>query len=219
MSRQGCNLKSVEFLIEKCSKDEYPALVVGKGPTSGQIDAALSWFKGHVFTMNHAIRLVKSACAAHFIDIEAYLDCADDVAANARYLIMPERPHEKMTEARHISEVMKTYPKLADMEKQGRLVTYRKIACKVGLAPPRTVSCLYFSAEALFNVIGLIGIKRVFSIGIDGGNQYSSQFKDLKPLTNGQQSFDVQIPELYRIAVHHGFIWDRLYQEGRYHGT
>lgn len=207
-----------EWVLEaKPGASHRAALVVGKGPTSIHFpsDAPRSAFE--VFTLNHAINLCIGAidgqvAGAHFVDFEAYLDCWSTVAAYARFLIMPDRPHEKMNPGRPIEQLLKVYPALRKMDEEGRLVIYRKMGCHVGSATPGSVACLYFSAEALFCVLGMAGFSRVFSLGIDGGASYGPRFKDLKPLTNGQPSFDRQIPELYRIAAHYGFTWDRLYQ-------
>jgi len=188
--------------------DGRPALVVGKGPSAAHIDNLdLRCF--FVATLNHAIRIVPSAEVAHFIDIEALIDCAPDVADKARFLVMPEFPHVKMTQSKtptHDWEAVRPF--------LGKLVTYSKHPGPISTAPEGLIACRYFSAEALFGILGTLGFREVRSIGVDGGADYSAQFKGLVPLTNGQKSFDVQMEHLGEIAKRYGFSWKRFTPEG-----
>jgi len=191
-----------------------PALVVGKGPTVNQI-GKLNLDDYRVFTLNHAIDIVPMAVGAHFVDLEAYLDCKARVVEAAHFVFMPDRPHEKMTQGRPIEELLLEHPSLHLLASSGRLIVYRKKAAPAWtVANARdAVSCLYFSAEALFGVLGIIGFTEVHTIGIDGGTAYGSQFSKLTPLTNGRASFDIQMGELKKIADIRKFRWTRLFPE------
>lgn len=189
-----------------------PALIVGKGPSADRLgDLDLKKFR--VFTLNHAIKAVSWAVGAHFVDIEAYLDCQAEVDTNATFLFMPEHPHEKMTQGRHISDYIRVNDRLRAVDQALRLIVYRKVPLPAEQAPKNALSCLFFSAEALFNVVGILGFKTVYTIGIDGGSSYANKFSDLKPLTNGRATFDDQTPELKKIAKIRQFEWVKLFVE------
>lgn len=206
----------IELMKWPMSWLNFPAIVVGKGPTVDRLgEVKLQNYR--IFTLNHAIRAVEPARVdgAHFVDIEAYVDCEAEIARTASYVFMPDRPHEKMTQGRPIEEQLKEHSSLRSLSDMGRLVVYRKEAAHakgVGNDPKR-VSCLYFSAEALFGVLGIAGFKEVHTIGVDGGASYGKTFSGLTPLTNGRKTFDDQMGELTNIAAVRNFKWTRLFSE------
>jgi hypothetical protein len=64
-----------------------------------------------------------------------------------------------------------------------------------------------FSAEAALNLLAMAGVRRVRSLGIDGGSAYSGAFADLAETTllnNGHESFDRQFAQFARIIQRTG---------------
>jgi len=92
-------------------------------------------------------------------------------------------------------------------------VTYPKYASSAKIAPPGCVPVLFFSGEAAFGVLAAMGVKEVWSLGIDGGKAYGEAFAHLRPLTNGQPSFDQHISAIYDILTVNRMTWTPLFQE------
>jgi hypothetical protein len=69
------------------------------------------------------------------------------------------------------------------------------------------VQATYFSAEAALGLLALGGVRRVRSLGVDGGEAYSGEFADLHGstlLANGQPSFDLQFQGIARTILRTG---------------
>jgi hypothetical protein len=61
------------------------------------------------------------------------------------------------------------------------------------------VGLSYFSVEGALNLLALSGVKKIRTLGIDGGNSYSGRFNDLVKktlLSNGRKSFDIQFGQI-----------------------
>jgi hypothetical protein len=73
---------------------------------------------------------------------------------------------------------------------------------------PWTIVARYFSSEAALGILGRMGVRKIYTLGIDGGTKYSKSFEDLSSstlLTSGQPSFDLQFEQLERIARQFNF--------------
>lgn len=192
-----------------------PWLVVGKGPSAAHVDKAISDLTAlyglgpYTVALNHAVTVLGACDMWSVVDVDVLATCGP--APAAQYLVMPAIPHERFKPARPVEAYVPLYPVLADYWRRDRLLVYRKVAGSVNSQPQGTIACRYFSAEAVFGLAGELGAKEVYSVGIDGGREYAPAFRDYRPLTNGRATFDDQMPELYRIAAHYGFRWDRLY--------
>jgi hypothetical protein len=69
------------------------------------------------------------------------------------------------------------------------------------------VKASYFSAEAALNLLAVAGVRRVRTLGVDGGSDYSRDFDDLKEktlLANGRPSFDLQFEGFARTILDTG---------------
>lgn len=71
------------------------------------------------------------------------------------------------------------------------------------------VQVVAFSAEAAIRLLAIFGVQHIRTIGIDGGDSYSKYFDYLKPLTNGQKSFDRQFVEIAKIQQMYNLDLDR----------
>lgn len=188
--------------------ESRPWLVLGKGPSINRY-ASIDATRYNVMALNHTVTL--GPCdIAHAIDLEVVHECGEDIKRNARFLFMPERPHIGMTQGPPIEEIMATNRVLAAMENEGRLVTYKKFVGSARISPPNVVPVMYFSGEAAFGILGALGVKDVFTLGIDGGASYGETFSHLKPLENGRKSFDIHIAAIQDILHRHEMTWTRL---------
>jgi hypothetical protein len=182
-----------------------PWLMVGKGPTfdrRGDYDLAAY----NTLGLNHVVREL-SVDVAHAIDIDVVGDNADRLAENAEWLLVPRNPHlrSKKTE-RLLEEWFDEYPVLRDFDARGRLVWYNLAGTRAVDRSPM-IGAHGFSSQAALNVLGLMGVDVVRSLGIDGGRSYSQSFKELESTTmleNGAASYDAQFDWLRSIADEHG---------------
>ncbi|MFN9331106.1 MAG: hypothetical protein ACK6D1_00745 [Planctomycetota bacterium] len=188
-----------------------PWLVLGKGPTVRRLSEAHR-AQHRLFALNHVVREV-AVDVAHAIDVDVVLACREVLADRCRWLVMPRVPHVgDKPGARRLEEWFEEVPELWELERQGRLVWYN---CST--APPLpgspVVDVRYFSSEAAFGVLGLLGVRAVRTLGVDGGRQYAPAFDDLAGTTrlrNGQSLFDRQFERLAAIAQAHGIDWRPL---------
>jgi hypothetical protein len=197
--------------LKEASFDHEPWLILGKGPSFSKL-ASLEPRGFRTIALNHAVR----ECVvdvAHAIDIEVIEQCGTAIDANARFLVMPWIPHVRSTRGIIGSEVFfkpsdfdlmqwcARIPVLRRLSDAGRLLWYNlATAPKPHLDQP-VIRAKGFSASAVVNLLAEAGVKRVRTLGVDGGSAYSAVFDDLKTTTLLQtphQSFDIQFEEIAR---------------------
>jgi hypothetical protein len=54
------------------------------------------------------------------------------------------------------------------------------------------VQVKFFSAEAAVCMLAMAGVRKIRTLGIDGGTKYSGAFKDIQPFRGGHKTFDIQ---------------------------
>jgi Glycosyl transferase family 8 len=181
---------------------DKPWMVIGKGPTYAQINKV--GIEGYnTISLNHVVR-ERKVDIAHIIDIDVVEACAEELRTNCDWLMMPKRPNVSSlpSEFLTIEDWINSIPILRELEDQGKLVCY-DIFIGTESDDPWQVPVLYFSSEAALGVLARMGIKKVRSIGVDGGRKYNPTFADLDSetkLINGQPSFDLQFERLEKIA-------------------
>lgn len=189
-----------------------PWLVVGKGPSADRLTA--DHVRAHrVLTLNHAVALAPGADAAAFVDAEAARDCRPQLAGFAGRVILPWHPHVNFRPGpKTLDDHAKGDAGLRLAAKDGRLLAYNSDLAPARWRHPRlpAVRVRVGSAVVAFNLLGLAGARRVFTLGVDGGTQYSTAFSDHTRLANGQPSFDTQVPELRRACATYNLEWTRL---------
>lgn len=189
---------AVQWLQElKEEKPDKKWLIVGKGPSSDML-SKVDVSRFNVVTLNHACRLVH-ADLAHFTDIEALDECESVLSDKAHNICMPWRPHVSM---RPTTLTLMRYcgnnrAVLAEALRNDMLFSYNSSVARKHTKNAKlpNIRVRYFSAVAAFNLLAAAGIKLIHTIGVDGGTEYGRAFSDLKPLTNGRKSFDVQLQE------------------------
>src|SRR5256885_8106863 len=185
-------------------KDHHAAwLILGKGPSFSRKHLYdLSRF--HTLSLNHAVR-EQPVTVAHIIDYDVVDTCAEAIQKNARALVMPWRPHLNFAPGRkNLSELAQANPTLRLMNEQGRLLWYNLSTAQEQHGDSPVVRAKFFSAEAGLNLLAQAGVRRVRSLGVDGGATYSRAFDDLKDkslLAGGHTSFDLQFEEIAKTIL------------------
>lgn len=181
-----------------------PWLLVGKGPSfshRGELD--LDTF--NVVSLNHVVNEI-DVCIAHMADLDVVAACADRLAEHCQWLLMPRQPHvDNRPCGRRLEALFDELPILRRLDQEHRLVWYN-----LDTAPPiddsPVIEVLHFSSEPVLDILGRLGAREVFTLGIDGGSSYSTTFAHLSEqtlLANGRPNFDVQFFSLDRIAKKH----------------
>lgn len=176
-----------------------PWLLLGKGPTFSlrhQYDLG----PYTLVAINHAIWEVKAdICSAVNYDILA--DCGDAIYENARYLLTPRYPHAISGVGPCLLETyFDEFPVLPRMAAEGRLVWYNLSSDPVIPGSP-VVRNGPFSSCILFNLLGMMGVRKIRTLGIDGGVSYGNAFKHIAErtlLANGMSTYDKQFKDMIR---------------------
>jgi hypothetical protein len=179
---------------------DRPWLILGKGPTF----AARSQFdltKFHLLSLNHAVR-EQSVALAHMIDLDVVDACGEALVEHAGHVVLPWLPHVRnAVGTRPLAQVVPGHPVLRRLAAEGRLLWYDLSTAPKRYGPGPVVRATHFSAEAAVSLLALAGVRRVRSLGVDGGVVYSSEFDDLADrtlLANGHPAFDLQFQGIAR---------------------
>ncbi|WP_018411141.1 glycosyltransferase family protein [Methyloversatilis thermotolerans] len=193
---------------------QLPWLILGKGPSFSELHRHdTTGFR--VLTLNDAIRAVPHAAIAHFIDFDAFKRCADDLH-RAEAVVLPWCPHFNNKPGRTLADLLPGEPVLHDFWQQGRLYWYDLSTASARHGDFPVVSACFFSAEAALDLLAQAGVKRVRSLGIDGGSAYSKEFSDLfgvSLFSNGRRCFDRQFESFARIISRTGIDYAPLDME------
>ena len=187
-------------------RPEEPWLILGKGPSFALRERYdLSGY--HLLSLNHVVR-EQAVLLAHAIDLNVVEACGEVLESNAGFLVMPWYPHvENRPGSRSLDELRSTLPMLRRLADAGRLLWYDLRTSPARHGPGPVVQATYFSAEAALSLLALAGARRVRTLGVDGGTEYSNQFEDLSTktlLANGRTSFDVQFEGFARTILDTG---------------
>jgi hypothetical protein len=199
--------------IRSTTIESKPWLLLGKGPSfarRGEFPLA----DYNLIGLNDVVGEQKLD-VAHIIDLDVVANCAEALRDNCRFLVMARRPHVHFVPSeRRLEDCFDEFPVLRELDEQGRLVWYDAgTATPIGAAPP--IKVRFFSSEAAMNILGEMGVKKVRTLGIDGGSTYSSEFATLPELQNGLPSFDAQFRELEDIVARYGIDYDPLIEPMR----
>ena len=190
-------------------------LLLGKGP-SYELIHHFDVTPFFVCGLNHVAR-ERPVDLAHVIDVDVVEDCGEQLERNARYVVMPFYPHlNHRPTGRTLMDFADSNPVLRSLRAEGRLVGYNlsSAANKIGTSPVIESRC--FSAEAAVDILGTCGVRRIRTLGIDGGRDYASTYHDLRRrtlLANRQASFDAQFAGIAKAARRHGIFYAPLHKE------
>ncbi|MGE0046286.1 MAG: glycosyltransferase [Hyphomonadaceae bacterium] len=173
-----------------------PWLILGKGPSFARYRAEDHANAG-ILALNHAARAVRCD-AALMMDYDVFAQCGEAIAANARFVLMPWRPHLKFRAGRTtLADLVARDSRLAALDAAGRLIAFNAMtgARRAPFPDEPWTGVEHFSAEAALNLLADNGVARITTLGIDGGASYAGAFGDLAGqtlLANGARSFDRQ---------------------------
>jgi hypothetical protein len=177
-----------------------PWLLLGKGPSFNKIHG-VDTTQFQLMSLNHVVR-ERPVAVAHAIDLDVITDCAAVVEKHAGILLMPLHPHiGNRPTAKTLYELVHEVPVLASLASQRRLVWYNASTWKHPQPGSPVIDVKFFSAEAAIGALAACGARVIRSLGIDGGNQYARDFRDLDDVTllaNGHPSFDRQFEGIAR---------------------
>jgi len=167
-----------------------PWLLLGKGPSLDQQplpDLAHYWR----LALNHAVTR-QPVHLASVVDLEVLQDCAHAIRQNAYYLLMPRHPHRDFRPTPEpLEQHFKAYPLLSELDAQGRLLWYNFFNAPAHPSAP-VVPRGRFSAQVMVNLLALLGVRQIRTLGVDGGLGYAKGFDVKHHLANRHSSFDVQ---------------------------
>lgn len=179
-------------------------VIMGKGPTFDRAGEIKDLDKQYAtFALNHVCRQ-RHVFVAHMIDANV-LDEITDLETRADYVLMPWQPHFKFKPtAKTLEDVMAAKPALQELEKKGRLLWYNLCTGNAPKPGSPVVPVMYFSAEAAVAILAMAGVKKIRTLGIDGGNKYSGSFKDITPFRGGHKTFDIQTQNILNTVKKYG---------------
>lgn len=183
-----------------------PWLVVGKGPSFSKIAEVPPDYE--VLSLNHSVRelavMKRPVTLAHAIDLDVIRQLSPEALAHPRYFVMPFHPHIQFNATPNTLDSLAAVKPILD-----RLLWYNLVTAKAHDSSP-VVQTAYFSAEAAVHLLALAGVKKIRTIGVDGGDKYAGEFKDLKPFTGGHKSFDIQWEGINRTVKKFGIDFAKL---------
>lgn len=200
-----------EWMAEDRQRGQSSWLLLGKGPSFKQLDRLDS--SGLLrFGLNHVVRDTRLE-VFHCIDIEVVEQCGDSIIENAAIAVLPWAPHvrrrllrwsryeEFLPSGLSLQQHLEHSPVLRRLAEQDRLFWYNLRSAPRRLRRPGMpiTPVRGFSASAAVALLAQQGVKRIRTLGIDGGRRYAGEFHDLNKktlLAAGQASFDSQFEPL-----------------------
>lgn len=187
-------------------------LICGKGPTFDRNPEVLDFDTAYAtIGLNHVCR-ARRVNVCHIIDAPA-LDEIDSLIDRVDFLVMPWQPHFGFAPTpKTLADLVGEKPMLQQLDAKGRLLWYNLSTGKLPRERSPLVEVHYFSAEAAVRVLAMAGIKKIRTLGIDGGNKYASSFKDIKPFRGGHTTFDHQTAWIEKTVEKYGVDYAPLFK-------
>lgn len=165
-----------------------PWLVVGKGPTFDCINK-VNLNDYTVIGLNHVMFQIPCKFG-HAIDLDVYDTCDE---FKCEHLITPWEPHINFVPGgKSLIDLM-----LESKLGHSSVLYYNSSRTKNKSLKTEgpTVKVRHFGSVGVMNLLAMSSCKEIFTIGIDGGNRYSSVFDSANLLANGRKSFHAQFSE------------------------
>lgn len=189
-----------------------PWLILGKGPSFSRRES-FDLKPYRLISINHAVR-EQPVTVAHVIDADVIDACADVIEKNAEVVVMPWYPHVKNGPGtRTLEETARDNPVLRRLSDQDRLLWYNLSTGRDARDGSPVVQVKFFSGEAVLNLLATAGVRRIRSLGVDGGATYSPAFDDLEDktlLANRWSTFDLQFAGMARTLLTTGVDYSPL---------
>lgn len=165
-------------------------LILGKGPSLERIrEFDLQPFR--TVSLNHVIQTTQVEVAS-VIDLDVVKECQKEIYENARFLLMPRYPHVNCRASeRPLEGLFDQVSILRTLSQESRLIWYNFATGKPIPSSP-LIPKGPFSAAVIVNLLAVLGVRSIRTLGIDGGTAYSAQFNEKTRLVNRHSNFDVQ---------------------------
>lgn len=184
-----------------------PWLIIGKGPSFNEFPLH-DLEKYNVLGLNEVCQIVKCQIG-HFIDVEVL---SHNFIENCEAIVSPVRPHKNCKVSNRFLTSYYFIPYHEELNALNKLYCYNCTTYKgahfTDFGP--VVKVRYFSVEAAFRLLAMSDVKKIYTLGIDGGTTYATAFQHLKPLRNGRKSFTEQFEELEAIVAKFDIDWKEL---------
>lgn len=194
--------------IKKFVEKKHP-LLIGKGNSFDLVDKILlsNYFS---ISLNHVVKNIKTN-AVSIIDIDVVRDCGDSIYNNVEYLMIPYYPHENCKpNKKNIVDYGGEIPVLKKMLDEGRVYAYNASSSKLlNLSDHKDLPNhnVYFNnGDSVFGMFAENGIKKIYTIGIDGGDDYHNNF-DKKTLGKNGRTFDDSINLIKNLSKEYKCEW------------
>ncbi len=207
-----------DWMAEDPRRHETGWLILGKGPSFAHLSELDS---GGLlrFGLNHVVRET-SVDVFHCIDIEVIEHCGEAILKNAGVAVLPWAPHvrrrlvpfssyeEFVPSGLSLADYLERYPVLRTLAAEGRLLWYNLRTASRRLRRPEApvTPARGFSASAATALLASCGVKRIRTLGVDGGGSYAANFGDLAGktlLSAGQPSFNSQFTAIAALIRTH----------------
>lgn len=155
-----------------------PWLVAGKGPSLRHFK--MEWCKEfNVATINQVATLIPGQIAM-FIDYEPFIESAPYLSVHGNKVVMPWVPHWR---EKPNSGTLETYLKfdssLCALEQADRLCSFDLRTTQESPRWPAmsVIQAFNSTSEAVIHILALMGERKIYTIGIDGGMARAAQFQ------------------------------------------
>ena len=203
------NLRPPE-LLTTYKLDGRPWLICGMGPSFSRYkEVDLS--KYNVLGINRVVSLIPVDLCS-IIDFYIIDKVKDSILEQAKYLVIPYYPHFMCRPHLNLSimNLILQSKLLRQMLREERLLSYNLITCPIKSSEAPFVRAKFFSAEAAFSMLGHLGVKEIYTLGVDGGSIRSELFKDHGP--TDPRGFDLQWEGINRTVEHFGIHYEPLFR-------
>jgi hypothetical protein len=202
----------IEFFewVRSNKEASRPWLVLGKGPSFERHKDFPNIDKDYcTIGLNHVCRQ-RRVLIAHMIDA-AVLNEVPDFEAGASFIMMPWQPHFSCAPTdKTLDQLTKEHRVLKSFEARGRLLWYNLSTGNRPRQGSPSVMVNYFSAEAVVRLLAMARVKKIRTLGVDGGKAYAQSFKDMKPLSGGHNTFDIQAAPIQKTVLDFGLDYGPL---------
>ena len=177
-----------------CVSARTPWVVMGKGPSFSRHKLLPPDAIGNNFTMglNHVCR-ERNVFVTHAIDLQV-IDEIENLENRTDFLVMPWHPHiDFRATGETLADIVDRHSVLAKFYGDRRLLWYNLSSWpKEPQYGSPVVKVHHFSAEAAIRMLAMCGVRTIRTLGIDGGDKYAEEFKDIRPFRGGHSSFSIQ---------------------------
>lgn len=193
--------------------DDRPWLIAGMGPTfSRWRDFDLS--KYNILGLNKVCREIEVEIC-HIIDFYIVEKIGKHILKNARKLVMPYYPHFGYRPNHRLTlwNLALTRPITKLMQEEGRLYGYNLSTTTFRYGKSPIIRARYFSAEAAVGLLAHLGVRKIRTLGVDGGTKRAGEFQDHGPVD--PRGFDLQWRTINSVIETFGLDFSALvpYQE------